>query len=193
MLYNKFIQIFLVLFFLILPIRAFSQYAESVDSSETTDFFELRQKTEFHYTVGSSFTYLPRYGSITGLTVSPFLRYPVTPKFSVEAGLIAGRFYPRMKNSLQESGINNSFNSLAVFGSANYQLNKRLSIYGTGIRQLAGAMPLYNLPTSSFSFGSSLNFGNFTVGAEIRVSDWSNPYTDSPFGRDFSNLSSYPW
>jgi hypothetical protein len=171
----------------------FSQEIYSSDSLYLNNPVLIIKRPQLHYSVGSSFTFIPRYGSITGFNASTYLSYPLTPKLSVEGGFIAGHFYPSLKNSLGESGFNNSFCTFSVYGSASYQLNKRLTVYGTGIKQLAGLMPLYNMPTSSFSIGSTLNFGTFSIGAEIQMSDWNNYYSPSPFGENNSLFPSNPW
>ncbi len=171
----------------------FAQEHVFADSLIKLNTIRLDSKPQIHYSLGSSFTYIPRYGSITGLTVSPYYRHPVSPKFSVEAGLIAGRYFPMMKNSSPESGINSPFNSLSVYGSAIYQLNQRLSIYGIGMKQLNAANPLYIMPSGSFSVGSTLNFGNFTIGAEIRVTDNSYYNSTNPFGGNRDFFPAYPW
>ena len=173
--------------------NAFAQQEEFKDSLNLPGSIQVRSKPQLHYSIGSSFTYIPRYGSVTGLTLSPYYSYPVSSKFSIEAGLMAGRFYPIMKNAFPESGINNPFNSVSVFGSARYQLNQRLSVYGTGTRQIIGSHPLYNFPTSSFSVGSTLDFGNFSIGAEIRMSDQNYYNSAYPFGGNRGYFPSYPW
>jgi hypothetical protein len=186
-----FLSITIILSFLITS-QAYSQEITSVDSLQNLNSSPSRFKPQFHYSVGSSFTYIPRYGSVTGLTFSPYLSYLVSPKVSIEAGIIAGRYYSSLKNILPEPGIKNSFNALSVYGSARYQLNERLSVYGIGQKQFFGSMPLYTNPTTSFTFGSTLTFGNFSVGAAIRMSDWSNN-AYSPFGGSHSYFPSNPW
>lgn len=190
---NRFISIFIIFLSSLVSLSAFCQQTESADSLEIFNSIHIKTKPRLHYSAGSSFTYILRYGSISGLNISSFLSYPVSPKISVEAGLIAGRYYSTLKNIFPESGINNSFNTLSVYGSASYQLNQRLTFYGTGIRQLAGSLPLYNLPAGSLTFGSTLTFGNFSVGAAIQMSDWNNYYSSSPFGGNHNYFPSYPW
>jgi hypothetical protein len=185
--------LFTLIFCFILPLQIFSQEIGSADSLENFIYPVIKRTPRINYSVGSNYTFIPRYGSITGFNASTFVSYPVTSKMSVQGGLIAGMYYPVMKNSFTESGINNSCNTLSLFGSASYQLNKRLTVYGTGIRQLAGSVSMYNMPTNSFSIGSTLNFGTFSIGAEIQMSDWNNYYSPSPFGGINSPFSSYPW
>jgi len=182
---------FLIAFLLLLlltPLKAFNQLYLPADSISLLDSPVIKAKPVLHYSIGSTFTYIPGHGSVTGLTISPFYSFPLNPKVSVEAGIIAGRYFSNLNNTFQELRYGSSFNSLSVFGSATYHLNKRLSLYGTGIKQLAGSMPMYNLSGNRFSVGSTLDFGNFRIGAEISVSDRYNYYSPFPFG----GQSDYP-
>jgi hypothetical protein len=193
MIRKKTIFIWFIILSFSVPTGVFSQELDTTEIPGSFNSQIVRLKPRMHYSIGSSFTYIPRYGSVTGLTLSPIYIYPVSSKFSLEAGLIAGRYFPFMKNSSPETGINNPFNSVAVFGSARYQLNQRLSVYGTGTRQIIGTHPLFNLPTSSFSVGSTLDFGNFSIGAEIRMSDRNYYYSPDPFGGNSRYFPSFPW
>jgi len=54
-------------------------------------------------------------------------------------------------------------------------------------------MPLYYLPRSSYSFGSTLNFGSFSIGAEIRVSDMNNYFSPFPAAGNRGYFPSQAW
>jgi len=185
---------FIIMFLSFLYTRdAFAQGVEAQDSIDEQSNMQAKTGPQVHYSIGSSFLHIPKHGSITGLTASSFLLFPVTHKLSVEGGIIAGRYFPVLKNFTPELQANNSYNTLSLYGSANYQVNRHLSFYGTGIKQLGVPIPLYNQPSGSYSFGSNLNFGNFTIGAEIRMTDWDDNYFPSPFDSNMRNFSSYPW
>jgi len=185
--------LFLFILGILLTPVAFCQEPVFVDSLGNPVAEPARMKPGLHYSVGSSFSYIPRYGSVTGLNASAFFAYPLTPGFTLEGGLVAGRYYPTLKNFNSESGTAPSFNTLSMYGSARYQVNRRLSVYGTGMKQLAGAIPLYNLPSGSFSFGSTLDFGNFSFGAEIRMTDRNYYYNSTPIGGNRFFFPSNPW
>ena len=187
------ISIFIIFLSFLVSGQSFSQEILSPDSLQTFNSSNAKIKPQLHYNIASSFIYIPRYGSVTGLTFSPCLSYPISPKISIEAGLIAGRYYFTLKNLSREAVNNNSFNALSIYGSATYYLNERLSVFGTGIKQLAGSMPLFNSPTSSFTFGSTFNFGNFSIGAAIQRSDWNNYYSPNRYGGNPDYFSSFPW
>jgi hypothetical protein len=176
----------------LIPEKAFSQY-NLVPDSLFSNSVVIRKKPEFHYSAGSSFMYMPRFGSVSGVDFRPVLVYPVTGKLSVEAGLIAGHYFTSFKNSLLEQAIGGGYSSLSLFGSATYHVSPVLSFYGIGIKQLAGTNPMLNMYGNSFSIGSSLKLGNITLGAEFHVRDQYdfNPYPR--FGGSHSYFPTYPW
>jgi hypothetical protein len=70
-----------------------------------------------------------------------------------------------------------AFNELSIYGSASYHFNSQLTLYGTGIKQLAGTSPFYFLPKSSYTIGSTYNFGNFSLGVALQVSKWNSSFS----------------
>jgi hypothetical protein len=99
---------------------------------------------------------------------------------SVDGGIIAGRYYSSLWNSDPEGAMHGAFNGISVYGSASYHFNSQLTLYGTGIRQLAGTSPFYLLPKSSYSIGSTYNFGSFSIGVALQVSRWDNSFSTFP-------------
>ena len=59
----------------------------AVDNSE-----HLKIKPRMQYTVGSTFMFIPHYGSVTGFTVSPSLSVPVSPHLTLMAELLPDVF-----------------------------------------------------------------------------------------------------
>jgi hypothetical protein len=110
---------------------------------------------------------VPHSGTVTAFTLSPFLSIPLTPKWSVEGGIIAGRYYSSFSNLDPEGALNGAFNELSVFGSAIYHVNSQLTVYGTGIKQLTNTYPFSYIPKSSYVIGSTYNFGNFSIGITL--------------------------
>jgi len=151
------------------------------------------KRPKLNYNIENSFTYIPRFGSVAGLTFSPNYSYQFSPKISFEAGLIAGRYYSNLKYFDPDFRVNNYFNLLSLYGSAIYHINEKLNIYGAGTKQLKGSMPLYNIPNSSLTFGSTLSFGNFTLNAAIQISDWNNYYSPYPYRGDNICFPSLSW
>ncbi len=177
---------------LLIPIHCFAQVVESTESEDINGLSVNESKPKLHYSVNSNFLYIPGFGSISGISFSPHLRFPVTPKLSVEGGIVVGRYIPVIRNFSSEAGSNLAFNDLSIYGSANYQLNKRLSIYGSGVRQLSGNNPFYNQNFNRITFGSTLNFGNFSIGAAIQMTDWNNNFTPYPYRGEQNFFPGFP-
>jgi hypothetical protein len=159
-------------------VQAFSQQINYGDSLTEYNYQKANLKPSLHYSVGSSFMFSPHSGSVAGLTVSPYLSIPLSPKWSVDGGLIAGRYYSTSRNFDPEIPMNGAFNDLSIYGSASYHVNTQLTLYGSGIKQLAGSSPF--LPKSSYSVGSIYNFGSFSIGVAVKVSKWDNSFSSFP-------------
>ncbi len=171
-------------------IQAFSQqinYRDSIPRYTPKSNF----KPELHYSIGTSFIFIPKLGSVTGVTLSPSLSIPISPKLSVDGGIIAGHFYSTLSDFNREGAINGTFNELSVFGSASYHINSQLTIYGIAIKQLSGTSPLNFLPKSSYSIGSTYKFGNSSIGVTLQMSKWDNIQTPLPFNGSQGFYSPY--
>ncbi|MGC1389556.1 MAG: hypothetical protein WA816_00815 [Bacteroidales bacterium] len=166
-------------------IQAYSQQINYRDSLAEYNSQKVNLKPKLYYSVGSTFIIVPHLGTVTGFTFSPFLSIPLSPKLSIDGGIIAGRFYSALGNSDPESAINGAFNELSVYGSATYHFNSQLNLYGSGIKQLTGTSPFNYLPKSSYSIGSSYNFGNFSIGVTLQISKWNNDLGPLPFSQGF--------
>jgi hypothetical protein len=161
--------------------QASSQQINYRDSLNGDNSQKVNLKPRLVYSVGSSFMVVPHLGSVTGFTISPSLSVPLSPNLSVNSGIIAGRFYSNLWKSNPEWTMYGAFNDLSVFGSATYHVNPQLTLYGIGIRQLAGTSPFYSLPKSSYAIGSSYNFGSFSVGVTLQMSKWNDIHNPSLF------------
>ena len=172
-------------------IQAFSQQINYRDSLGVYNSQNVNFKSRLHYSVGSTFIYVPHLGTVTGFTLSPFLSIPLSPKLSVDGGIIAGRYYSTLWNFNPEVAINGSFNELYVYGSASYHFNSQLTLYGTGIKQITGTSPFYFLPKSSYAIGSTYNFGNFSIGVTLQMSKWNDILSPLPFNGSQGFYSPY--
>jgi hypothetical protein len=161
-------------------IQAFSQQINYGDSFTEYNSQKENLKPRLHYSIGSTLMVVPHLGSVTGFTLSPSLSIPLSPKWSVVGGIIAGRFYSTLGNFNPEGAMHGAFNELSVYGSASYHFNSQLTLYGTGIKQLAGTSTFYSLPKSSYTIGSTYNFGNFSLGVALKVSKWDNSFSPFP-------------
>ena len=165
----------------LISIQAFSQQINYRDSLAEYNSQKVNLKPKLYYSVESTFIIVPHLGTVTGFTLSPFLSVPLSPKLSVDGGIIAGHFYSALGNFNPEGSLNGEFNELSVYGSASYHINSQLTVYGTGIKQLIGTSPFYFLPKSSYSIGSSYNFGNFSIGVTLQRSEWNGILSPLPF------------
>lgn len=178
----------------LISIEAFPQQINYGDSLAGHNVRTINLKPRLNYSVGSTFLMVPHSGTVTGFTLSPVLSVPLSPKLSVEGGIIAGHYYSSLWNSNPEGAINGVFNELSVFGSASYHFNNQLTVYGAGIKQITGSSPYDFLPKSSYTIGSTYNFGHFSIGVTLQMSKWNDirspfPYSGSqglysPYGTD---------
>ncbi len=172
-------------------VQAFSQKINWGDSIPPYNASKVNLKPSLHYSIGSTFLVVPQLGSVTGITLTPFLSIPLSPKWSVEGGIIAGRYYSSLWNINPEGSSYGAFNELSLFGSASYHFNSQLTLYGTGIKQLAGTSPYNFLPKSSYTIGSTYNFGSFSIGVAVQVSKWNNSFSPFPINGSEGFYSPY--
>jgi hypothetical protein len=174
--------VFLVSLF---SVQAFSQQMNIDENHSEDNSAEIILKPRLNYTVGSNFMVVPRLGSFSSVTLSPSISVPLTPKLSVDGGIIAGYYYSTPWKSNNEGLAHGSFTGLSVYGSASYHFNPQFTLYGSAIKQLAGSSPVSYLPKTSYSIGSTYDFGNIKIGVSFRMSEWNNIY--SPFPVNGSN------
>ena len=137
---------FIIVLVSLFSVQAFSQQVNYSDSLAEYNSQKVILKPSLNYSVGSSFMVIPHFGTITGFTVSPSISIPLSQKWSVEGGIIAGRYYPAFRNFNPEGDMNGAFNALSVYGSASYHISSQLTLYGAGIKQLTGTSPFYYSP-----------------------------------------------
>jgi hypothetical protein len=183
--------LFVIVMFSVFSIHAYSQqdiYADSLtrNNSQRSDL-----KPALHYSIGSTFTVIPHFGTLSGFTISPVLTVPLSPKWSVEGGIIAGRYYSALRNFNSEGLMSGSFNALSIYGSALYHVNSQLTLYGMGIKRLSETSPFYSLPKSSYTIGSNYNFGSFSIGLSMQMSKWNNNLSPLPFNGSHGFYSPY--
>jgi hypothetical protein len=161
-------------------VPAFSQQMNIGSSLVEDNSKTVILKPRLNYTIGSNFMIVPHLGSVSAVTLSPSLSVPLSPKLSVDGGIIAGSYYSSPWKSSNEGLAYGSFTGLSVYGSASYHINPQLTLYGSAIKQLAGTSPFNVLPKTSYSLGSSYDFGNIKIGVSFRMSEWDNNYIPFP-------------
>ena len=78
--------------------QAFSQQVSSRDSLAEYNYGKVNLKPTLNYTVGSTFIIVPHLGTIAGFTLAPSLSLPLSAKWSLDGGIIAGRYYSALRN-----------------------------------------------------------------------------------------------
>jgi len=157
----------------------------------------LRQQEENAVTggvnVGTSFATILNGGSAFSSYVSPYIRYKLNPKWSLEFGasLINTNFDGWSDYRLGEQG--RSFNNLVrqeFYAAAVYQATDNLKLRGTIYQSMwnysgmDNQSPL-NFPGTSYSFGMEYQFTeNMSIGVEVRQSRGVTPFNSfySPYG-----------
>lgn len=161
-------------------VQAFSQQT-NIDTRLTEDKTEtLLYKPRLHYSIGSNFLVAPHLGTVSATTLSPAVLVPLSPKLSVEGGIMAAYYYSAPFKSDNAGFPYGSFTGLSVYGSAIYQFTPQLTLYGSAIRQIAGNSPFYSVPGGNYTIGSSYNFGNFSIGVSFQMSNRDNIYSPFP-------------
>jgi len=161
-----------------------SQQINNRDSLDVYNSQKVFLKPQLHFSLGSTFMIVPHLGSVAGFTMTPILSIPLSPKLSVEGGIIAGR-YSSLWDFNHEGAITGEFNELSVFSSATYHINSQLTLYGAGIKQLTGTSPYYFLPKSSYAIGSTYKFGNISIGVTMQMSKWNNNLSPFSYSQGF--------
>lgn len=169
------ISIIIVLFSLF-SFQAFSQQKNIGNSLTEDNSAKVFFKPRLNYFAGSSFIFVPHLGSVTAFTLSPSLSIPLSPKLSVDGGILVGYSYSAPFSN-HEGSMYGSYSELSVYGSATYHFNPQLTLYGSAVKQLATTSPYFVLPKSSYTIGSAYDFGNFSIGVTLQVSKWDNIYS----------------
>lgn len=172
---------FIVVLMFYLQLYSFSQVSETNDSIINSGLSVVKAPV-LNYSIGSHFTYIPGIGNINGMNISAFYKQQINSRLYVVGGLVAGRNFLSLKNQFDTFSSKTNFNQLSVYGSAVYKLNQRLSVYGTGTHQLLSNPAFFEIPKNSYSIGSNLDFGNFSIGAEVRFNNYDQYNSTLPFG-----------
>jgi len=162
---------------LLFSLKAYSQQP-GISGTHDDDKSELVLfKPVANYYIGSSFMVTPQLGSVTSFNFSPSLSIPLSPRLSVEGGIIASYYYTAPWKSESEGLAYGPFAGLSVYGSASYLVSPQLTLYGSAIKQISGTLPFNTLPKNSYTIGSSYNFGSFSIGVSFQTTKWDDAYS----------------
>ncbi|MBN1990778.1 MAG: hypothetical protein JW783_15350 [Bacteroidales bacterium] len=154
-------------------------------------------KTDFSFSVGTSYTSLGSGSGFSSSYVAPSFLYAPNERFQMVIGASIG--YNSYNNVIVHSGFpsgnqlnNNMGNPTEAFAYGKYHINKNLSLYGYG------AYAKNQLYFSPYQAGlGKADYGNFGVGFDYKISEktsigasfgFSNgpAFGLSPFGNQFS-------
>ncbi|HKK43249.1 MAG TPA: hypothetical protein VJ963_12620 [Bacteroidales bacterium] len=181
----------IVVLILLVSVPAISQQISYKDSLAENNTLKENPKPGINYSVGSSFMYIPHYGSVTGLVISPSISVPLSSKWSVSGGIIAERYYSTFGYHSSEGLTCRTFNNITLYGSASYHVSPKLTLYGIGTKRLTNNSPFYPMPKSSYAIGSRYNFGDFSIGLTLHVSKWNDTFSPVPFNSSRGFYSPY--
>ena len=146
----------------------------------------------WNLSVGTSFSYSKGFGSGMMYYAAPMYTIPLNNRWALHGGMIASHSVGLNNTFTGETLLPNSFSSMALFVAASYQMNDRLILHGTGVKQLvvAPASPFTPYPMDNLSLGATYKLGNnFTIGATIHMNNgggyYSSPYNRTSFQSPF--------
>jgi len=159
---------------------------EEIDSNSDKEIPAGQQRFNpwsFSTSVGTSYTFIPRFGSVMNMYTAPQLNYAATGRLAFHAGVMVGRTMPVTGIINEESPLNAGMTNMSTYVAASYRLTENLVVHGSGTRSLA-LVPvngeLQSVQFNDLSIGATYNFGNFSIGATIHRSD--APFYSTPFG-----------
>ena len=146
----------------------------------------------WNLSVGTSFSYSRGFGSGMMYYAAPMYTMPLNNRWALHGGMIASHSVGLNNTFTGETLLPSSFSSMALFVAASYQMNDRLILHGTGVKQLASvpASPFTPYPMDNLSLGATYKLGdNFTIGATIHMNNgggyYSSPYNRTSFQSPF--------
>jgi hypothetical protein len=141
--------------------------------------------------VGTAYSFSKGVGSGMMFYAAPTYTLPLNNRWSLHTGFIA-RHHQGLNPVYGEFYSPLQYSSLAFFAAASYQMNERLVLHGTGVKQLVSApiTPLTAYPMDHISLGATYKLGNnITIGATLQLNNghgiYSNPYQGYGFAPPF--------
>ena len=188
---------YLLCILILIPALLYSQDNDKLDERVVTYQNLPLFKPKFHLILGSNYLYMPSFGGNMNMFASPSVTIPLSKRFSFEGGIMASTSILQGFTPFEMNHSVRNFNSLSIYGSTIYQVTPKLTVYGTGIRQLMNTKlpyPYSSLNQNSFSVGSYLKLGNnITIGASFNMSDNYNFFSPFPSGNTGIVNSPFAW
>jgi len=144
---------------------------------------------------GTGYSIAGGYGSGMNFYAAPVLSVPLANRLTLHAGIVASTFYPVSGHFQNEEGFPGMHSSLALFTAASYRMNERLTLHGSGIKQLVKAplnSPFSSYPVDNLSLGATFRLGNnLTIGASVNINNRNSYYSPyfMPYGNSFGGFN----
>lgn len=151
---------YMKLYITIIILVCFTFFAKSQDS---TDVIKFHKKINYGVIVGSHFNSFSKDNYSFGTYTIPFISYSLTPKTSLNAGLLLGNNYNYFKNTSDVTPYN-SISGNFLYLSAKHQVNDRLIIAGSVIMNTSRT---YNSEMNNFN----KNIQSSSIGFDYKISD----------------------
>lgn len=200
------ISILFVIFFIQLGLFAQAPLDEEiiVDGEVTPETTEtkIEKKVDFDLSVGSSYSFLGKFGSYSNFYVSPSWNYKLNPRFLVRAGaLINYTPYTSVPSGLFYNE-NTQFSAppvgVMLYTQGTYFLSPRLTVTGTAYKEVTSSYkpfinPYYNnykMQGVSIGFDYKL-FENVHIGAQFNYNNTPPGYFNNSLNN--SVIDNYYW
>ncbi len=154
-----------------------------------------RDKIDFGFQTGASFTSYGRNGSMFDTYMAPEIRYRAAPRVHFSAGVILSTGF-MSGAGFEGVGIPGSrpagppglrYNRFWVYAAGNYQVSRRLTIGGMVVKELDNDMyrnmNAFHKNSGFQSIGMNVNYkitDNFHIGARVNVTDGRPYYFNDP-------------
>jgi hypothetical protein len=154
-----------------------------------------RDKIDFGFQAGASFTSFGRHGSMFDTYIAPEIRYQAAPRVQFSAGIaLSTTFLPGVGN--EGIGVHGNspsgpsglrYNRVWIYAAGDYQVSPRLTIGGMVVKELDNDMyrnmNAFQKNSGFQSVGMNVNYkitDNFHVGARFNVTDGRPYYYNDP-------------
>ena len=159
--------------------------AFSVKSQDSTEVIKMHKKVNYGIIVGTQFKSFSKGNYSIGTYTIPYISYNLTPKTSINAGLLISSNNMCFNNRTDYRPYNSISGNL-FYLSAKHQVNDRLIIAGS---MLINTNKTYNSEMNNFNKNiqsSSIGFDykisdHLFFGTEFNFSNVNNPLNHSPF------------
>lgn len=165
-----------------------SYVTDNSDPKEIMPYLQpgkLRMNMEF----GSMFMYSKGYGSVFGTFISPRITYPLGSRFSLHSGLKVNMFSHVAAGNFDNAGLP-GFTSTLIYAGGSYKLSERVTLSGTGFKEINSFSHEHANPFFQPSNYKGLMMGvdwklgeNFFIQGQIEISNGASPFWFHPMNQ----------